>query len=55
MSCTCVSCGACRGLGQVMMPTNSYPEEDLETCTECDGSGVSDLCSECAEKEEDYE
>ena len=50
--CTCVSCNSCGGLGQVMERTGSYPEEDLETCVECDGSGLSDgLCPHCQEME----
>ena len=36
-----------------MERTGSYPEEDLETCVECDGSGLSDgLCPHCQEMQD---
>jgi hypothetical protein len=39
-----------------MERTGGYPEEDLETCTECGGSGVSEECEECQfrDEQDDY-
>jgi hypothetical protein len=45
--CTCVSCGDCGGSGQVEVRTGSYPEWDLESCSNCRGSGVSEMCESC--------
>lgn len=45
--CTCVPCGTCGGSGQVEYRTNSYPEWDLDSCSECSGSGISEECAEC--------
>jgi DnaJ-class molecular chaperone len=50
--CTCVSCGDCNGLGQIMVPTGAYPEEDLETCPTCDGTGIVEQCGYCDELDE---
>lgn len=50
--CKCVSCGACRGSGQVMVPTIGYPEDDLEPCSECDGTGLTEVCQRCRDLEE---
>ncbi len=54
--CQCVRCGTCGGLGQVEFDTHSYPEWDLETCMDCEGSGLSEICERCRDLEdaEDY-
>jgi len=54
MACKCVTCPDCNGLGQVEYRTGSYPETDLETCSTCRGSGVSEKCWECEDFSEDY-
>ncbi len=48
--CRCVSCSECKGTGQVTVPTDGYPEWDLETCPACHGSGLSEVCSSCQEQ-----
>lgn len=58
--CKCVSCGACGGSGQVEYDTGSYPEWDLESCYECDGSGTTECCQRCEDlaeldREEDWQ
>jgi DnaJ-class molecular chaperone len=55
--CRCVSCPDCNGIGSVMQRTGSYPEEDLQTCSSCRGSGVSERCSSCEDtwEREDWE
>jgi DnaJ-class molecular chaperone len=48
MSCTCIICGECHGSGTVRVDDWSQPEGfDLETCDECRGSGMSEICQEC--------
>ena len=46
--CTCLICPDC-AMGQVSVPTNGYPEWDLETCPTCHGSGYIEECVHCAE------
>jgi len=63
--CTCTRCGACGGSGNVWFafdgtyPGNSRCDDldDLETCDECRGSGISAECDYCAFQREieDYE
>ena len=50
--CRCVSCAACKGTGNVEIPTNGYPEWELETCEECRGSGISEKCQACQDDED---
>ena len=52
-SCTCIQCGLCKGSGNIELPTKGYPEWDLETCPECRGSGMSEMCEEHAQREDD--
>jgi len=35
-----------------MVETIGYPEEDLETCLTCHGSGIVELCDACQEEME---
>ena len=51
--CRCVSCPSCRGTGQQEYDTGSYPEWDLETCDECEGTGTIEQCAACADRELD--
>ena len=62
MACECVSCGACGGSGNVWY---AFPGPDLggeylgnhrcddldemDTCEECGGSGITETCYECQE------
>jgi len=52
--CRCVSCGACNGSGQMMVQQTRYPEEDLETCDCCSGTGIVEVCDRCELLEEMY-
>lgn len=53
--CTCVSCSSCRGTGNVWFTFNgkylgnhrSDDMDQLETCYDCDGSGLSEVCEFC--------
>jgi hypothetical protein len=51
--CRCVYCGVCVGTGSVFEPTDyGYPEDDLERCEDCDGTGIAEQCAYCREQEE---
>lgn len=53
MACECVSCPECRGLGQVEVHDPvGYPEYDLESCGNCEGTGRCEICSDCLGREE---
>jgi len=54
MACKCVTCAECNGSGQVMESQIGYPEEDLETCSNCDGYGRSEICEECLDEEDEF-
>ncbi len=45
--CRCVRCAECSGSGRVDVRTGGYPETDIETCSECRGTGISEMCSGC--------
>jgi hypothetical protein len=59
--CTCVSCGACDGSGSVWYSFsgeylgNSRCDDldDLQTCDECNGSGLSEVCDLCQDWREE--
>jgi hypothetical protein len=55
MACSCVACADCGGSGNVLVPTNGYPEEDLELCEMCGGSSVVEECDECQQRELEHE
>jgi hypothetical protein len=62
-SCTCVTCGECKGSGTVWFSFGSsqygggqylgnHRGDDLDemtTCEECGGSGLSEVCELCQE------
>jgi DnaJ-class molecular chaperone len=52
MSCICILCPDCNGSGNVWEATNGYPEEELEACPTCGGSGITDFCDECEDMKE---
>lgn len=51
--CQCVRCGDCEGSGQVEVPTNGYPETDLEQCAMCRGTGIIEICEDCLDLPEE--
>lgn len=57
--CACVSCAFCDGRGHIYISLSGqirrYRTDDLEdtdTCPDCRGSGVIEVCDTCAEAEE---
>jgi hypothetical protein len=48
--CRCVRCGACDGHGNI--PIIEYGFEELETCYNCGGSGLDEVCDRCQMLEE---
>lgn len=48
VDCKCVSCDCCNGSGDVEYRTGMYPETELETCPNCRGRGIEELCEMCA-------
>jgi hypothetical protein len=55
MTCTCTPCSECGGGGSVFIsatgeylgPHRRDDLDELETCPECNGSGVGEYCEEC--------
>lgn len=62
-NCTCVSCPECQGSGSVWrsfrgtyLGNNRCDDlDELETCPECNGRGLSEMCDYCREMEEEDE
>ena len=52
--CACVRCLSCKGLGY-FWDEFDYSEQGQmhETCDECDGSGLSEVCDRCRDIEAD--
>jgi DnaJ-class molecular chaperone len=50
--CACVACWDCKGTGRIEYRTGLYPEWDLETCPQCDGSGIEAVCAHCQDQHE---
>lgn len=44
--CTCELCHVCRGRGRI--DNKRWVNDDDETCWECGGSGIEDICDRCA-------
>ena len=64
MACECVTCNECGGHGYIWVSINGKylgkhrmdDMAEMESCEECDGSGVSEVCYDCqVEYEEDME
>ena len=63
MSCQCVPCSECGGTGVVFRSfTGNYlgnhrcdDLDEMETCDECGGDGLSEMCEECQLKAEEAE
>lgn len=59
MTCKCEPCQECNGSGHVWFAFGGQylgrhrcdDMDELETCPECHGSGISEMCDECTEKE----
>ncbi len=61
MACTCVYCDRCRGtghiwvnydhLGRVISDSGLDDLSDLDSCPECNGRGITEVCEECCEAE----
>lgn len=61
MSCKCVSCGECDGTGNVWYSFPGPPRgrylgrhrsddlDEMETCDQCRGRGIVEMCEECAD------
>jgi hypothetical protein len=49
--CTCVSCGTCNGSGKTWFWHHGV--EESETCIDCDGSGLSEECDYCLDRDWD--
>lgn len=57
-SCSCVSCDECKGSGVIWVAVDgSYlgcrrcdDLDDVETCNECGGIGLTEICQECRDK-----
>lgn len=55
--CTCVSCNACGGSGNIWLDfkgryLGNHRNDDLdqmETCDECHGMGLSEVCEACTD------
>ncbi len=51
--CSCVRCAGCMGQGLRWFPyPEQWPEDDLETCSECHGSGIAEQCTRCNDLDE---
>jgi len=67
MACKCISCQECKGSGAVWRAFNGEylgsttcdDLDEIETCDECKGTGISEECEECQQKnlelEKEYE
>lgn len=57
MTCKCVCCPMCNGSGSIWVDVRTGRAidgchddlDDLETCPECRGAGISETCEECEE------
>ena len=60
--CKCVSCGECNGQGVVFYSMGgkyrgAFKNDDLdsmETCDDCGGTGLSEMCDACRDKLEEF-
>ena len=64
MSCKCVSCDECGGLGSIWISfSGKYMGkhrcddlDEMDTCPDCGGYGFAEVCDECLEADErEYE
>ena len=60
-NCKCVLCDSCNGTGNVWFTFDgkylgnkrSDDLDELERCEDCEGSGITEMCDECCQSEED--
>jgi RecJ-like exonuclease len=58
VTCRCVSCSSCEGTGNVWLDFRgkylgnhrSDDMDELVRCEDCEGSGISEECDECADR-----
>jgi len=58
MKCTCISCPECNGTGTVWFAFDGEylgssrcdDIDDLRTCAECEGSGITEMCDYCQDQ-----
>lgn len=50
--CQCVSCLDCNGMGFLSVDDIDYPEDDVEACSRCHGSGIVEKCERCCDLED---
>lgn len=56
MPCTCTTCPECFGSATVRRPDRTSPDGyELETCEECNGSGIVEECDHCRTLREEDE
>lgn len=63
MPCECVRCKECEGTGNIWISfSGKYlghnrcdDLDEMDTCPECDGDGLSELCDDCRERIEEEE
>lgn len=61
--CTCTPCQECEGTGRVWFSfSGEYLRkrrmddmDEMETCEECNGTGIEDVCDHCREIEMEQE
>ena len=57
MACKCITCSECDGFGNIWFSfSGKYlgkfkcsDMDEMDTCMECDGEGLAELCDECRE------
>lgn len=47
--CTCVRCSTCQGFGDIDDPLD-YSGRYPETCFDCDGTGLTEMCDWCLDQ-----
>lgn len=61
MSCSCTPCQECDGSGRVWFAFDGTylrrhrcdDMDEMETCEECHGSGIDEMCDECRDLQEE--
>jgi len=47
LPCKCVRCHHCHGSGRMRVECFGYPEDELESCDGCQGTGLYEVCDRC--------
>lgn len=61
MACECVSCSACGGSGNIWLDFKGRylgqhrcdDMDEMESCEECRGRGIVEVCEACSDAEEE--